>query len=200
MNGAEKMKFRAMMCAAAMILSSDSLASAQNNDDLRGALTILDPVIQGASSFCRAADGKTYAVSAAVVPAAQPNPFTPQLGAPTSPGVAGYLQFALYVGTQGHYIWRMTFPALPVSSSDHLNGIDARFQVDLYAMSYRTYDTQTGRWGEWTTKGSFGNDVHFAQFIVERKNGIWNWRGTLYMQPLGTKLQAVDCRTAPPLT
>jgi hypothetical protein len=194
------MKPRTIFCAAAMIFASHSFGWAQTNDDLRGALGSLDPIINGASTFCTASDGKTYAVSAAVVPAAQPNPFTPQLGAPTGEKITGYLQFALYVGTKGHYIWRMTFPALPVTPSDRLNGIDGRYQVDLYAISYRTYDMQTGRWSEWTTKGSFGTEVHFAQFTVERKNGIWNPRGTIYMQPVGTVLHSVDCHTAPPLT
>jgi hypothetical protein len=194
-----------MLCAAAMTLGAVMLGAVRlapaepPNEDLRGALGTLDPIMNRITSFCGAADGKTYAVSAAVVPAAVPNPFTPQLGAPTSPTVTAYLQFALTVGTQGHYIWRMTFPALPVSPSDQLNGIDRRFQVDLYATSYRTYDIRTSSWTEWTTQGSFGKDVHFAQFIVERRNGTWTPRGTIYMQPLGTELHAVDCRAAPPL-
>lgn len=101
----------------------------------------------------------------------------------------GYQQYGLYPSPKvaGHYIWRMTFPAY------------ASYQVDLYAVSYRTWDMNTARWSDWTTKGSFGNDVHFAQFVIERRNGVWNPRGTIYMQPMGAELRSVDCSTTPPL-
>ena len=48
-------------------------------------------------------------------------------------------------------------------------------------------------------QGSFGNEVHFAQFIVERRNGLWTPRGTIYMQPMGMELHAVNCSNIPPL-
>jgi hypothetical protein len=140
-----------------------------------------------------------WSFSAIVMPAPTPNRFTPQLGAPTGSTLLGYQQYQLMLSQRGsgHYLWRMTFPQIQVTPSDGLNGIDARYQVDFYAVSYRTYDVRTGEWSQWSTKGSFGNEVHFAQFAVERQNGRWVPRGTIYMQPMGAELHPVQCANLP---
>jgi hypothetical protein len=90
----------------------------------------------------------------------------------------------------------MTFPAVSITNADQLNGIDARYRVDLYAKAYRIYDTRTRRWSDWTTAGSFGNDVHYASFMLQRKHGNWEIQGGFLINTTG-KLKAVNCATLP---
>ena len=175
------------------------------NSDMPGVYAVVDPILNSIATRCPVnAMTAPWSVSAIVAPGVRENPFARQLvppGTPTVPTVVGYQQYRLYASPSqaGHYLWRITNPPVQVSSSDRLNGIDARYQVDLYAVSYRTFDLKTNRWDGWSTKGSFGSDVHFAQFIVERINGRWTPRGTIYMQPMGMQLHSVDCSKLPPL-
>jgi hypothetical protein len=175
------------------------------NGDMPGVYAALDPILNSITTRCPAnVMTAPWSVSAIVSPGVRENPFAGQLvppGTPTGPTVVGYQQYRLYASPSqaGHYLWRITNPPMPVSNSDRLNGIDARYQIDLYAVSYRTFDVRTQQWDRWSTKGSFGNDVHFAQFIVERSNGRWTPRGMVYMQPVGMELHSVDCSKIPPL-
>jgi hypothetical protein len=181
-------------------------ANAQNSD-IAGVMGALDPVINNLTTRCPGGPNVAtapWSVSAIVTPGVRENPFAGQLvppGTPTKPTVVGFQQYRLFDSptVPGHYLWRMTWPQMPVSGADRLNGIDARYQVDLYAVAYRTYDLKTNQWDNWSTKGSFGNEVHFAQFVVEHNNGQWTPRGTVYMQPMGMQLHAVDCSGVPPL-
>jgi hypothetical protein len=200
------MKACKVLLAAAVILALPASASSQITDDLKGAVATIDPILNGVTTRCPAGPSisQRWSVSAVVTRGIQQNPFTPQLvppGTPTGPTVVGYQQYALYPSpsVSGHFIWRITHPTMSVSPSDRLNGIDARYQIDLYAMSYRTWDPKSRSWSKWTTEGSFGKDVHFAHFIVERTNGVWKPQGTIYMEPIGAQLRAVDCTTLPPL-
>ena len=183
------------------ILTGAVLSSAQGppSNDLRDALNALQPVINSVVSQCTNTSGETSLFSAATVPVTSQNPFTPQLITPGSPSpgsVGGYYQLALYLSSQGHYISRMTFPAVFITNADQLNGIDARYRVDLYAKAYRIYDTRTRRWSDWTTAGSFGNDVHYASFMLQRKHGNWEIQGGFLINTTG-KLKAVNCATLP---
>lgn len=184
---------------------SPARAQVVMNSDIAGVYAVLDPILKSITTRCPA-DVMTapWSVSAIVSPGVRENPFAGQLvppGTPTGPTVVGFQQYRLYASptVAGHYLWRITNPPVPVSNSDRLNGIDARYQVDLYAVSYRTFDVKTNRWDDWSTRGSIGNEVHFAQFIIERINGRWTPRGTVYMQPAGMELHSVDCSKVPPL-
>jgi hypothetical protein len=41
-------------------------------------------------------------------------------------------------------------------------------------------------------KGSFGNAIQSAQFVIEQRNGRWIPRGTIYMRPMRMELHPVD--------
>lgn len=180
-------------------------ATATSDPDLRGALEALDPVVRGRINRCpEDSMSVPWSFSAIVAPAPPRNPLAQPIlprDAPTGPTIAGYQQYRLFDSptVKGHYIHEFNDYLMAVSESDRLNGIDMRFQIDLYAASYRTYDLGTKMWSDWSTRGSFGNRVHFAEFLVERRNGIWTPRGTIYMQPVGMELHAVNCRDLPPL-
>jgi hypothetical protein len=173
--------------------------------DRRAAFDAVEVVIRNASTRCPLGGQeitKPYSFSTVVSLGAQPSPFSEQLVPPgtlSGARILGYQQYRLYASPtiQGHYIWHLPFQELPVSNSDRFNGVDARFQIDLYAVSYRLWDVSIGRWSNWTTNGSFGNDVHFANFIVEHRGGVWAPRGTIYMQPMGAELRSVDCQSIP---
>jgi hypothetical protein len=191
---------RMLLFGAGVLISLAGSAQSQLTNDLRDALNALDPVTQKVVSQCTI-DGVKYLFAAVTVPQAQQNPFTPMLtpgGSPAPGSVIGYYQFALYLSQYGHYISRMTFPAQPLTNADQLNGIDSRYQVDLYAKAYRIYDTRTGRWSDWTTAGSFGNDVHYASFTLQRRQGVWQIEGGFLINTNGT-LTAANCAALPPL-
>jgi hypothetical protein len=194
-------KIRTVLLASGILVSSVwSKTQGQSWNDLRDALNALQPVINSVVTECTNPKGETFLFSAVTVPETPQNSFTPLLvppGAPSPGSVGGYYQFALYLSSQGHYISRMTFPAVSITNADQLNGIDARYQVDLYAKAYRTYDTRTARWSDWTTAGSFGNDVNYASFTLQRRNGNWQIQGGFLINANG-KLRAVNCATLPP--
>lgn len=195
-------RMRAALLAISL-LASGGMARAQSqlSNDLRNALNVLDPIMQSATTQCTVGNGQIFLFSAVTQPAIPQNPFTPQLVAPNTPAagtILGYYEFALFLSPQGHYISRMTFPALPVTDADQLNGIDARYQIDFYAKAYRIYDTRTGQWSDWTNEGSFGSDVHYASFVLQRRNGTWQTQGGFLINTNG-RLTSVNCATLPPL-
>lgn len=197
------MILRNVMSAAIFTAAVVAPAGAQVGPDLQGAVGTVDPIMQSLTSRCPAGPplSQPWSYSAVVGQGVTQNPFAPLVrpAAPSAGPILGYQQYQLYASTKvtGHYIWKMTFPALSLLGSDRLNHIDGRYQVDFYAQSYRTWDRTSQRWSDWT-QGLIGKDVHFAQFIIERRDGVWTPRGTIYMQPAGTALRSVDCGALPP--
>jgi hypothetical protein len=192
---------QAVFLATGIFASSALLHPARSeiSPDLRDALNTLEPVVNEVFSRCTVG-GVTYMVTAVRMPQIQPNPFTPILptpGAPPAGSIGGYYEIALYLSKSGHYIMRMTTSALSITGADELNGIDARFQVDLYAKAYRIYDMRTGHWGAWTTEGSFGNDVQLGSFTLQRQHRTWGITGGFSINTNGN-LTAADCSALPP--
>lgn len=92
---------------------------------------------------CADRDGKTYLFSKVVPRDAPPNPFAPQLITPDEAKAFGYYQFSLPI--------KMEKEVITLTIADNQNGLREQYIFHWYTPSYRTWESQTGRWSEWQT-------------------------------------------------
>ena len=165
------------------------------------ALSALESIQQKTFMQCtKHSTGEKFLFAKVLTPNVPPNDFTPALAPQegVNPGtVGGFYQFALFRNTQGNYISQINQVSLEVTDADHRNKIDARYQINLAAQSYRIYTVATSSWSEWTNAGSFGKNVDYGSFNVYRKDGQWIVDGGYLINTNG-QLQAAACTEIPP--
>jgi len=188
------------MCLVAAILMENVTANATENLATE-ALSALDSIQQGTFMQCtNHSTGETFLFAKVLTPNVPANGFTPALtpqDTPTPGSVGGYYQLALFRNQQGNYISRINQVPIEVTDADLRNNIDARYQIDLAAQSYRIYTVATASWSQWTNAGSFGNNVDYGSFKVYRKDGQWIVDGGYLINTNGL-LQAAACNEIPP--
>ena len=181
-----KLQFKLAVITTGVIVALASGAGVQFQPDPKSeeseALMALEPIRLATFAECNNARGEKFL-------------FTKVL-APASGRVAGYYQLSLVPTPNGDYVSKIVTAAVHLSDADLRNGIDARYQVDLYVPSYRMYDVATGKWSEWTSEHSLGNSVHYGSFTVIKRNGKWVVDGGYQIHTNG-KLQPANCSELP---
>jgi hypothetical protein len=115
---------------------------------------------------CSDATQTNYLFTKVVAP--KPNPFAPEVGAPSEGTVVGFYQFSTPI------VWE--HETITLTHADQQNGLRKRYRIHWYTRSYRWWDGQLQKtWSEWTTGRAWEKDkVNFLNTTVTlTANGTW---------------------------